>query len=326
MRTPPRQALRDAIANTLYPTSAYELADVCESLGLAPQGDDDPMRSKMSYVNRRLRGKSHEELVELARRVAEEYGGDHIAPLLLGPVPRGADGHIKNIIFAADGAKPQIVLRDAPTNVIDIAEGAERCLVYDRPLDDEGLTWQQMVAWWAERQGLADDDVQARLSLAERLERSLANEAELHLFRTYRALGTAGPALLPQVYLHYDPFVRSRLGDRPGPLARQRMDFLLLLPGANRVVLEVDGRQHYSDQDGRANTHRYAEMVAEDRRLRLDGYEVYRFGGAELVDRVGASGMLNDFFHALFARHGVDTSQEGSPETPPGRWPPVPPY
>jgi len=29
---------------------------------------------------------------------------------------------------------------------------------------------------------------------------------------------------------------------------------------------------------------RYASMMAEDRDLRLKGYEVYRFGGAELTD------------------------------------------
>jgi very-short-patch-repair endonuclease len=63
------------------------------------------------------------------------------------------------------------------------------------------------------------------------------------------------------------------------------MDFLLLLDRHRRVVLEVDGIQHYADDDGSANTARYAEMVAADRELRLAGYEVYRFGGAEISDR-----------------------------------------
>ena len=68
-----------------------------------------------------------------------------------------------------------------------------------------------------------------------RLSRSLANEAGLFFFRTYRARyarfdGATFPALVPQVYLHYDPYVRSQLGVQPGQLKRQRMDFLLLLP------------------------------------------------------------------------------------------------
>ncbi|MDT0568624.1 hypothetical protein RM704_14300 [Streptomyces sp. DSM 3412] len=43
-------------------------------------------------------------------------------------------------------------------------------------------------------------------------------------------------------------------------------------------------------------------MVAEDRRLRLKGYEVYRFGGYEL-GRKGAADMLRQFFNQLLARH-----------------------
>jgi hypothetical protein len=33
-------------------------------------------------------------------------------------------------------------------------------------------------------------------------------------------------------------------------------------------------------------------MIAEDRRLRLSGYEAYRFGGSEFVDRNKAGIML----------------------------------
>ena len=58
-------------------------------------------------------------------------------------------------------------------------------------------------------------------------------------------------------------------------------DFLLLLPGRQRVVIEIDGKQHYADGET-ASPQRYATMVAEDRNLRLLGYEVYRFGGYEL--------------------------------------------
>jgi hypothetical protein len=40
-------------------------------------------------------------------------------------------------------------------------------------------------------------------------------------------------------------------------------------------------------------------MVSEDRRLKLAGYEVYRFGGQELVDRAAAARMLTGFFREL---------------------------
>jgi very-short-patch-repair endonuclease len=107
--------------------------------------------------------------------------------------------------------------------------------------------------------------------------------------------------LLPQVYLHYDPLTQAQRGGQPSVLARERMDFLLLFPGRVRVVIEVDGQQHYAEGN-RASPRLYSEMVAEDRRLRLRGYEVYRFGGYEL-GRDGAADMLRTFFNELLAKY-----------------------
>jgi hypothetical protein len=60
------------------------------------------------------------------------------------------------------------------------------------------------------------------------------------------------------------------------------MDFLILFSSRHRVVLEVDGKHHYANGDT-ASPALYSEMVSEDRRLRLAGYEVYRFGGTKLI-------------------------------------------
>lgn len=111
------------------------------------------------------------------------------------------------------------------------------------------------------------------------------------------------PALIPQVYLHYDPYdQRTRRASATGaPLARQRMDFLMLFSDRQRVVIEVDGKHHYAE-GAHASPARYAEMVSEDRRLRLSGYEVYRFGGHELTQRPDASAMVQEFFEQLADR------------------------
>ena len=50
-------------------------------------------------------------------------------------------------------------------------------------------------------------------------------------------------------------------------------------------------------------------MVAEDRRLRLAGYEVYRFGGYEFSARepetqAQSAQVVTDFFEGRFKRHG----------------------
>ncbi len=82
-------------------------------------------------------------------------------------------------------------------------------------------------------------------------------------------------ALLPQVYLHCDPYTIKQRANGDKPLKRQRMDFLLLFSNRQRVVIEVDGKQHYSDNNI-VSPSLYAEMVIEDRHLKLAGYEVYR--------------------------------------------------
>jgi hypothetical protein len=82
------------------------------------------------------------------------------------------------------------------------------------------------------------------------------------------------------------------------------MDFLMLLPNGVRVVLEVDGKEHYSDSKAQADPGKYAEMVAADRDLRLAGYDVYRFGGAELDGNPGFA-RAGDFFERLFKLHKV---------------------
>lgn len=303
--------MRDAIANAVAGNvKAYEVADVCiDLLGLAPPRNehDDPFASKRLYVGARLKGKSIEELTELARKVVAEYDDQELSAVLSRLGAHGVSGDLKNLIFAADGPKPRIVLRDAINNVIEVVGNAQYCLIYDRPLSESGLTWQELVGWWSEISDETGDERSLGLNLYQRLARSLDNDAEKLVFRTYCKRFSAGrfdvPALVPQVYLHYDPYTRRQLGDRPGPLVRQRMDFLLLLPQRARVVLEIDGRQHYAGSDGTASPERYAAMVSEDRNLRLAGYEVFRFGGQELVDRTTAVPMLEAFFDNLMDRH-----------------------
>ncbi|WP_329086149.1 hypothetical protein OG979_25160 [Actinomadura citrea] len=72
---------------------------------------------------------------------------------------------------------------------------------------------------------------------------------------------------------------------------------------------EVDGKHHYADKDT-ASPRLYSEMVAEDRELRLYGYEVYRFGGYELMQEEGvARDTLRGFFAELLRRHGVGADE-----------------
>jgi hypothetical protein len=228
------------------------------------------------------------------------------------------DGELKNLIFAADGPKPRIVLRDAVNSVIEIVENADHCLVYDRPLGPDGLTWQALVDWWQDQYDPdADNDLEAGRRLHLRLQGSLQSPPEKLVLKTYAAHygeehGFNLPALVPRDDLHYDPYTKAELGPEGEVLARQRMDYLMLFPDQSRVVIEVDGRQHYSSgaKDQFSDPGRYAEMVREDRALRLRGYEVYRFGEAEFAGD-DAVERVNEFFEALLVT--ACRSDAGSP-------------
>lgn len=215
---------------------------------------------------------------------------------------RRVSGRPKNLIFASRGPKPEIGFADAINNDIVILSGEESCLVYDRPIGASGLLWSELVSWWSEVTPGAD-----AAKLGARLQESLASDAERKLFATYfkayrSTLDEVLPALLPQVYLHYDPAVVKSLRHRL-PLPRQRMDFLMLLPSRQRIVIEVDGKHHFSEND-LPSLKVYAGMVSADRELRLAGYEVYRFGANELVGD-GAEARITDFFDKLFRLHGI---------------------
>ncbi|MEV8211567.1 hypothetical protein AB0P40_42210, partial [Streptomyces sp. NPDC079189] len=92
------------------------------------------------------------------------------------------------------------------------------------------------------------------------------------------------------------------------------MDFLLLLPHGQRVVLEVDGSQHYTRDRGQIpDTAKYAEMVAADRDLKLRGYEVFRFGHDELKRPDDAQALLRQFPRRTAVRQRLRRSGHGAP-------------
>ncbi|WP_216915353.1 endonuclease domain-containing protein [Nocardia noduli] len=249
------------------------------------------------------------QLVGLARQIVAECNitARSELPNLITEYDKrgGVTSPAKNLIFAANGPKPELVLRDAVNNDIEITKNAEYCLVFDAPIPAGGLTFAQMVQWWRQQARFGDDvdDRTVGLSLHDRLRASIGdNGGEQLIFdtycRRYKSRGFEIPALIPQVYLHYDPYTIRTRGEENKPLTRQRMDFLIFFSDRQRVVIELDGKQHYSDKNGAAAPTLYAQLVAEDRRLRLAGYEVYRFGGQELT-MPDAAGMLSLFFDEL---------------------------
>lgn len=128
-----------------------------------------------------------------------------------------SNSNIRNVIFASTGPKPEITMTDALTNSIQVISKGGNELIYDRPIMSDGLSWDELIAWWREKtHSNGPDSVEIERNLLNRLSQSLESEPERLLFRTHCSIVCGGllgavPALLPQVYLHYDAYTVKQL-------------------------------------------------------------------------------------------------------------------
>lgn len=229
---------------------------------------------------------------------------------------QGVDQSIKNIIYAAK-FKPDIVIDDALANNIHIVKNEEQCLIFDKEIPEKGLFWQDMVDWYAEKYNLSHNVEEAYV---KRLKEAIGESSppEQLFFDAYIELKNEMvcqiPALIPQVYLYYDPLTKQQRGWKE-VFEHQRMDFFMLFSLKYRVVIEIDGQQHYADDEiapgtrykHYASPQRYAKMVSAQRSMSLYGYDVYRFGGKELSNPEEGKRLVKDFLRKLFRKYGVIT-------------------
>lgn len=226
----------------------------------------------------------------------------------------GVKGKIHNIVFAAT-RKPEILLTDVLNHTVQIPVDESKYLLYDREVSTDGLTWGELLQWYNENHSSTE------VSLVDRLQEAVKNcgsPIEEKFFNCYldviNAFGDTIPALLPQVYLYYDSKVQRERTIKI--FDHQCMDFLMLFSGSQRVVIELDGVQHYSDgtvqipdspyPQAIASTAKYASMVSAQREMTLAGYEVYRFGGKEFQNQEQAKAMVRQFLLDLFSKHRID--------------------
>lgn len=225
----------------------------------------------------------------------------------------GVQGKIHNIVFAAV-MKPDILLTDVLNHTVEIPVDENKYLLYDKEIDHRGLTWRMLKEWYAE------DHLPFEGGLEERLWQAVNNcssPIEKQFFSAYLTIvneyGDEIPALLPQVYLYYDSKVQR---DRTIKIFdHQCMDFLMIFSSSQRIVIELDGSQHYSEEPVSisgyqypvrfASPTKYASMVAAQRDMTLAGYEVYRFGGSEFSPAEQAEIVIKRFFQDLFEKHGL---------------------
>ena len=249
--------------------------------------------------------------VGLELKVISQTAGRNIYKVV--PTTQGAQGAIKNIIFAAK-YKPDIVIDDALSNDIKVVN-ANGALIYDQGIPSEGISWTALAEWYT----LLDID-NTEKKMVHYFYDCLDSDSERLLYKGYIAyikeFGKHLPALIPQVYMYYDPKTRSQRELQI--FEHQKMDFMMIISPTQRVVIEVDGSQHYAEDAVAPGTQykhyasplRYAEMMKAHRQMSLAGYDVYRFGGRELwangSDAEDAIiNRVKDFFESLFEKYYV---------------------
>lgn len=230
----------------------------------------------------------------------------------------GVYGSIKNIIFAAK-YKPEIAFTDALNNDVLITKNQDQCLIYDRAIPQNGVTWGELLSWYTEKYEVErNPEVKFVRRLCDCLDVSFKEKGETSgpetwMLQAYyelkKQLGDDIPALIPQVYLYYDPQTLQQRGYKL--FEHQKMDFLMIFSHRDRVVIEIDGKQHYANSNT-ASPQLYSAMVAAHREMSLLGYDVYRFGGYEFYgakdnDEIKRALIenLKQFFRRLFEKYGI---------------------
>jgi hypothetical protein len=292
----------DTCAEILYVRSANDLAQWCDRLELGPS-NKEPFSSKRAYVRDRVLNTPTEKLPAIVNNVLREFqphadgkGKEPPTEVWLRAWDAlreavGVDEHT-TIVFASRG-KPDLVLDDVPHSQIADAKGA--ALIWRTRVPEGGLTIDDMVGWW--RSNRRDDD-----SLYQRFWKCCQTDEERVVLDFYYKGIASGesrgelPALLPQVWLAYDPLTREQRFGKPA-LDQQRLDFLMYLPGRRKMIIEIDGIYHISQGDGRACLGVYSKGLAAERGLMAKGYTVYRFGTDEIQQN--AAEVLGQFFHDI---------------------------
>lgn len=123
------------------------------------------------------------------------------------PTNQGAQEPIKNIIFAAK-YKPDIVLDDALANDIKVVN-ANGALIYDQGIPANGISWEALANWYE----LLDLD-NTEKQMAYLFYDCLDSDPERLFYKAYilylKAHGKHIPALIPQVYMYYDPKTKAQ--------------------------------------------------------------------------------------------------------------------
>ncbi|MDA1531115.1 hypothetical protein [Bacillus cereus group sp. TH260-2LC] len=205
------------------------------------------------------------------------------------------------IIFASKKWDTDFQIIDFLHNEIEIVKHKDDCLVMEGDfVKSKGLSWKDLFDWWEQKIGGTKEE------LIVRLYKECQSTPEKLMFKTYLKYTKTNlnlPALLPQVTIKYDPFNKKSRQQKGGEiLHRQKADFVMFAPHYKMAIIEIDGKEHYSQKNNQgiyvASPELYAHQVKSDREFMLKNYLIFRFGGHEFTD-TNITEHLKSFFESL---------------------------
>lgn len=217
-----------------------------------------------------------------------------------------------NIIFGSTKVKPDIIIEDAISNKIKVKSNKGDYIIYTNDKNISGLRWSDLILWWKKEYNVNEE--YAKEQLLSKLTNCCEDGPEKKYFEIYvenflEKHKEDSIALLPQVWYHYDPKTKSQR-DNKDTLYVQRLDFMMLLPNNIRIVIEIDGIQHYSKKDDNgiyvANPELYSKLTEHDRLLQLQGYRVLRYGGYEFKNEREIEDKIINDINRLFKLYEVN--------------------
>lgn len=188
-----------------------------------------------------------------------------------------------SIIFAASKEKPSTCASGLNGHNIklDINKKNKSYYVYEGEVNKQGIKRQEIEAWCLNERISKEEfykNVKESIGSNAKYQRMFY---EYYLESIYNKKTKKDFFLFPEVYVQ----LNSTNNDYEN---KQRVDFLIVLPNNRKVIIEIDGIDHYAEKiDGKwiASMKKYTTDRKFDRKMSQLGYTIYRFSNSEIEDK-----------------------------------------
>ena len=284
-----KSSLIEQCANLIWDTKyANEIPVFMQRLGIEKQSTANPYANKRTYVTDTLYNNDDRTVLNFSNNLLVHLKlGNHSSKskeietwykcrsdlerilLEIRNCPSNTVG-LKQIFYACQ-YKPELI-----TQADGFMADKKNCsLDYRGPFSHTGITWDNVLDYFMSKEITLWD-------LSDRYDKAIAPRCEKLFYEAYTKqfintgfeISNCEIALLPQVYVNWDPYTKEQRGYK---LVNQRVDFLWYGPNHFPLIIEIDGPSHWEFPD------EYCVQCRTDRDLMDLGFHIRRFTNDEIL-------------------------------------------